>query len=210
MPRDTAAEDPSALSTPEQRAGASLATAPAAGRSLPQTLILMGVAGSGKSTLARHCADALGWTYLEGDDFHSATAKQMMASGQPLTPELRQHWVGLLCQALQQQQAQGLPTVLSYSGLIQQQRAQIRAAAATPLFVYLHGPADVLAARLRGRKAHFMPESMLHSQLATMQVPVLEPDVLWLDLRLPLEQQVKSIFQALQLTADSANTKPAN
>lgn len=210
MPRDTAADDPSASSTLAQITGPGLAAAQDVAGQKPQTLILMGVAGSGKSTLARHCADALGWTYLEGDDFHSATAKQMMASGQPLTAELRQHWVGLLCQALQQQQASGLPTVLSYSGLIQQQRAQIRAAAAAPLFVYLHGPADVLAARLRARTAHFMPESMLHSQLATMQVPVLEPDVLWLDLRWALPEQVKRIFQALQRTADSANTKPAN
>lgn len=209
MPRDTAADESTASSTPEQMTDPTSGAAPDAGGHKPQTLILMGVAGSGKSTLAKHCADALGWTFLEGDDFHSTTAKQMMASGQPLTPELRQHWVGLLCQALQQQQAQSRPTVLSYSGLIQQQRAQIRAAAAAPLFVYLHGPADVLAARLRARTAHFMPESMLHSQLATMQVPVLEPDVLWLDLRLTLAAQLKSIFQALQLTADSANTKPA-
>lgn len=177
-----------------------------------QTLILMGVAGSGKSTLARHCADALGWSYLEGDDLHSAQGKQMMASGQPLTPALRQQWVGRLCLALQQQAAQGLPTVLSYSGLIQQQRAQIRAAAAAPLFVYLYGPADVLAARLRARTAHFMPESMLHSQLATMQVPALEPDVLWLDLCLPLAQQLRRIGLALGQTTlfdDCANITPA-
>ena len=130
-----------------------------------QTLILMGVAGSGKSTLAQHCAGALGWTYLEGDDFHSDAGKQMMAAGQPLSPALRQQWVELLCQRLQQQKNQGLQTVLSYSGLIQQQRAQIRAAAAAPLFVYLHGPAAILAERLSHRSAHFMPASMLQSQL---------------------------------------------
>ncbi|MFN6262405.1 MAG: gluconokinase [Chromatiaceae bacterium] len=164
-----------------------------------QTLILMGVAGSGKSTLAQHCASALGWTYLEGDDFHSDAGKQMMAAGQPLSPALRQQWVELLCQRLQQQKNQGLQTVLSYSGLIQQQRAQIRAAAAAPLFVYLHGPAAVLAERLSLRSAHFMPASMLQSQLRTMQVPVLEPDVLWLDLQLPLSAQVKRIGIALDM-----------
>ncbi len=162
-----------------------------------QTLVLMGVAGSGKSTLASHCAGALGWAYLEGDDFHSASAKQMMASGQPLTAELRQHWVDLLCQALQQLKNHGLPGVLSYSGLIQQQRAQIRAAAAAPLFVYLHGPAEVLSQRLSQRPGHFMPVSMLQSQLDTMQAPALEPDVLWLDLRLPLVTQLSQIGRAL-------------
>jgi len=98
---------------------------------------------------------------------------------------------------LQQQKNQGLQTVLSYSGLIQQQRAQIRAAAAAPLFVYLHGPAAVLAERLSLRSAHFMPASMLQSQLRTMQVPALEPDVLWLDLQLPLSDQLKRIGIAL-------------
>ncbi|MDZ7871066.1 MAG: gluconokinase [Rheinheimera sp.] len=175
-----------------------------------QTLILMGVAGSGKSTLAQQCASALGWTHLEGDDFHSDTGKQMMAAGQPLSPLLRQQWVELLCQRLQQKN-QRLPSVLSYSGLLQQQRAQIRAAAAAPLFVYLHGPTEVLAARLRARPAHFMPVSMLQSQLDTMQAPAVEPDVLWLDLRLPVEVQLRHISRALghsDVFNDCANKMP--
>ncbi len=176
-----------------------------------QTLILMGVAGSGKSTLAQQCASALGWAYLEGDDFHSDAGKQMMAAGQPLSPLLRQQWVELLCQRLQQHKNQGLQSVLSYSGLLQQQRAQVRAAAAATLFVYLYGPAEVLAARLSARTAHFMPVSMLQSQLDTMQAPAVEPDVLWLDLRLPVEEQLRHIGRALEQTDafnDCANKMP--
>ncbi len=57
-----------------------------------QSLIIMGVAGSGKSTLALRLAEQLGWCYLEGDDFHSAEAKQMMACGTPITSEMRDQW----------------------------------------------------------------------------------------------------------------------
>lgn len=147
-----------------------------------QSLIIMGVAGSGKSTLALRLAEQLGWFYLEGDDFHSLEAKQMMASGTPISCEMRDQWVGRLCSALQDCVVKQQPVVLSYSGLIRQHRERIRQAASNPQFIYLQGSAELLAERLAQRQNHFMPVSMLQSQLATMESVEQEADVLCLDI----------------------------
>ncbi|EGM75915.1 carbohydrate kinase, thermoresistant glucokinase family [Rheinheimera sp. A13L] len=147
-----------------------------------QSLIIMGVAGSGKSTLALRLAEQLSWFYLEGDDFHSPEAKQMMASGTPISNEMRDLWVNRLCAALQNCAARQQHVVLSYSGLIRQHRERIRQAASHPQFIYLQGNAELLAKRLAQRQNHFMPVSMLQSQLATMESVDQEPDVLCLDI----------------------------
>lgn len=147
-----------------------------------QSLIIMGVAGSGKSTLALRLAEQLGWHYLEGDDFHSLEAKQMMASGRPISSDMRDQWVGRLCAALQDCAAKQQAVVLSYSGLIRKHRERIRQAALRPQFIYLQGSAELLAERLAQRQNHFMPVSMLQSQLATMESVDQEPDVLCLDI----------------------------
>lgn len=160
-----------------------------------QSLIIMGVAGSGKSTLASRLAEQLGWHYLEGDDFHSLEAKQMMASGTPITSEMRDEWVGRLCAALQDCAANQLPVVLSYSGLIRQHRERIRQAAANPQFVYLQGSVELLAQRLAQRQNHFMPVSMLQSQLATMESVEQETDVLCLD----ISQSVNELMLQVRL-----------
>lgn len=159
-----------------------------------QSLIIMGVAGSGKSTLALRLAGQLGWRYLEGDDFHSSEAKQMMASGTPITSDMRDQWVGLLCAALEECAVNHQSVVLSYSGLIRKHRERIRQAAANPQFVYLQGSAELLAERLAQRQNHFMPVSMLQSQLATMESVEQEADVLCLDISQSVQELMLQVL----------------
>ena len=163
-----------------------------------QSLIIMGVAGSGKSTLAFRLAEQLGWRYLEGDDFHSPEAKQMMASGTPITSEMRDQWVGLLCAALQECATKQQSAVLSYSGLIRKHRERIRLAASSPQFVYLQGSAELLAERLAQRQNHFMPVSMLQSQLATMEPVDQEADVLCLDISQSVDELMLPILEKIK------------
>lgn len=141
------------------------------------TLIVMGVAGSGKSTVGRLVAETLGYLFIEGDDFHSNEAKAMMASGTPLSSDLRQQWVDRLAMTLATHAAAGQPCVLSYSGLIASQRQQLREAGSQTRFIYLHGTAELLATRLAQRSNHYMPASLLQSQLDSMQSSSAEPDV---------------------------------
>ncbi|OBP15698.1 hypothetical protein A5320_10355 [Rheinheimera sp. SA_1] len=143
----------------------------------PQTLIIMGVAGSGKSTVGKLLAAELNYLFLEGDDFHSDEAKAMMASGTPLRSDLRQEWVDRLAVTLMQHAATDKPCVLSYSGLIASQRQQLREAGSQTRFIYLQGSAELLAARLAERSGHYMPASLLQSQLDSMQNSSSEVDV---------------------------------
>lgn len=44
---------------------------------------------SGKTTVAKGIADAMGWEFAEGDDFHPRANVEKMAGGHPLTDEDR-------------------------------------------------------------------------------------------------------------------------
>ncbi|MDX3774289.1 gluconokinase, GntK/IdnK-type [Chromatiaceae bacterium AAb-1] len=172
-----------------------------------RAIIVMGVAGSGKSTIGRMLAEHLNYRHIEGDDFHSAQAKNMMASGIPLANDLREQWVQALCQELQQCKEQNISCVLSYSGLISRHRQMIRAAGAAVHFFYLYGDEALLAERLQIRKNHFMPAGMLKSQLDTMQPPDAETDVTRLNITLSAEQIMQRIVAQLtdNLPNDCAN-----
>lgn len=162
-----------------------------------KTIVIMGVAGSGKSTVGQLLAQQLGWRFIEGDDFHSQQAKQMMASGIPLADELRESWVQALCNELSACKAEKQPCVLSYSGLIARHRQQIRRSADNAHFFYLQGDAMLLAQRLAQRRNHFMPAAMLQSQLLTMQSCDNEADITILDITVPAAQLVEQIKQFL-------------
>ncbi|MEH8019282.1 gluconokinase, GntK/IdnK-type [Rheinheimera muenzenbergensis] len=162
-----------------------------------RTIVIMGVAGSGKSTVGSLLAQQLGWRFVEGDEFHSPQAKQMMASGIPLAEQLRDSWVRALCAELDACKAARQPCVLSYSGLIAQQRQQIRSSADNGHFFYLQGDAAVLAKRLAQRQNHFMPAAMLQSQLRTMQSCINESDITLLDIRRPVSRLVQQITRFL-------------
>ena len=49
--------------------------------------------------------------------------------------------------------------------------------------IFLSGTAEVLAQRLAGRSGHYMPPSLLDSQLATLEPPQADEDALTLDIR---------------------------
>jgi carbohydrate kinase (thermoresistant glucokinase family) len=163
----------------------------------PQTLIIMGVAGSGKSTVGKLLAAELNYLFLEGDDFHSDEAKAMMASGTPLRSDLRQEWVDRLAVTLKQHAVADEPCVLSYSGLIASQRQQLREAGSQTRFIYLHGSAELLANRLAQRSGHYMPASLLQSQLDSMQSSSAEPDVQPFSIEQPPALLLQQILQWL-------------
>ena len=126
-------------------------------------LLVMGVSGCGKTTVAAGVAKHLGWTLLEGDAFHPPANVAKMASGTPLTDEDRWPWLrGIAAEAACHDDA-----VIACSALKRAYRDILR----PDVLVYLQGTKDLIAARLKARKDHFMPPALLDSQFATLEPP---------------------------------------
>lgn len=137
-------------------------------------LVVMGVAGCGKSTVGRELATRLGWTLAEGDDFHPVSNIVKMSSGTPLTDDDRWPWLDSITAWTAERDRAGESTVVTCSALRRVYRDRLRRAPGRTLFVHLAGSQEQLAARLTARPGHFMPLSLLPSQLATLEP--LEPD----------------------------------
>lgn len=133
----------------------------------PPLLVVMGVSGSGKSTIGALLAERLGVPFLDADDLHPITNVDKMSAGQPLTDEDRWPWLERVGEAIAA--ASGTGIVVACSALKRSYRDAIRANAPGAEFVYLDGSRELLASRLGSREGHFMPATLLDSQLAALE-----------------------------------------
>lgn len=132
----------------------------------------MGVCGCGKSSLMRHLADQMDCSALEGDLFHGEANVAKMRAGRPLDDTDRWPWLDRLGAAIGAAvRGDGL-AVAACSALKRSYRERLERASGVPLlFVLLDGDRVEFAERLAGRKGHYMPPSLLDSQLATLERP---------------------------------------
>jgi gluconokinase len=137
-------------------------------------IVVMGVAGAGKTTVARLLARRLGCALAEADDFHPPANVARMASGVPLTDEDRRPWLAAIAAWIAAQDGAGRDAVVTCSALKRAYRDVLRAASPRLLFVHLTAAPELLATRMAGRTGHFMPPSLLGSQIATLEP--LDPD----------------------------------
>jgi gluconokinase len=162
-------------------------------------ILIMGVSGSGKTTVGQALARATGATFLEGDDFHSAENKAKMSAGIALDDKDREPWLDALGTALGRSAAAHDVALAACSALKVTYRARLADAAKMPVhLIFLHGDAALLAARMRGRSGHFMPVSLLESQIATLEPPVASEDALVLDIARPLQALVDEAHEWIE------------
>jgi carbohydrate kinase (thermoresistant glucokinase family) len=163
-------------------------------------VVVMGVSGCGKSTVGRLLADALRVHYVEGDDLHPPDNVARMAAGTPLTDVDRHGWLQEVAGQLANATSQARGVVVSCSALKRSYRDQLRRAAPDLCFVHLQGPADLLRERLAQRRGHYMPPSLLQSQLDTLEPPAADERALALDIALPPQQLATEAERWLRTT----------
>ncbi|MCE9669108.1 gluconokinase [Myxococcus stipitatus] len=134
-------------------------------------VIVMGVTGAGKSTVGKALAESLGWRFLDADDLHSAANVAKMAAGIPLEDSDRWPWLAAIRAQIQEALESGEDLVVASSSLKRVHRDTLAVDSERMRWVYLHAPREVLARRMSQRHGHFMPSSLLDSQLATLEVP---------------------------------------
>lgn len=137
-------------------------------RHTPQ-IVVMGVSGSGKSTVGAQLADVLGVPFIDGDGLHPESNIEKMAAGTPLTDADRWPWLAEVGRVLRDSGESGEGAIVACSALRRAYRDAILDAAPDALFVHLTGDRDVLARRMSGRSDHFMPTTLLDSQIDTLE-----------------------------------------
>lgn len=158
-------------------------------------VVVMGVSGCGKSAVGQALAARLGVPFIEGDALHPGANVAKMAAGVPLTDDDRRGWLAAI--AAQLSAAKGTGAVVACSALKRHYRDQLRDAAPGLRLVHLSGPEPLLAQRLAARSGHYMPPSLLPSQLATLEPPALDEQALILDITEPATQLAERAAQWL-------------
>jgi gluconokinase len=139
--------------------------------SIPATtsIVVMGVSGSGKTSAAQELTRQLGWEYIEGDDLHPEANVAKMASGIPLDDEDRWPWLQRIAEVIGEREAAGTSVIVTCSALKRSYRDLLREGHPSVWFAHVQASPKVLADRLAHRTGHYMPPSLLDSQLATLE-----------------------------------------
>jgi len=164
-------------------------------------ILVMGICGTGKSTVARGLADRIGGCFIEADLYHDASSVARMRAGLPLTDDMRWGWLDRLGNAIL---AAPQRAVLACSGLSRGHRDRLRARAGEMDIVFLQGERDLIAARMNARTDHYMPASLIDSQLAVLQPPDPQAEhALWIDVSLPPARIIDIAAKALACTTST-------
>ncbi len=155
-------------------------------------IVICGVAGSGKTTIARSLATELNLPFVDADDLHSAANREKMSAGIALQDEDRVQWLDDVGKAMDQ------PVVVACSALKREYRSRLRNRHPDAVFLFLQVSRGELHNRLENRMGHFMPPSLLDSQLAIAE-PISGDE---LGTNLDGEQSVEDIVKSAQKFID--------
>ena len=163
----------------------------------PRAVVVMGVCGAGKTEIGRRLADALGWTFRDADDFHPTANVAKMRSGTPLTDEDRWPWLDALAVVLRDAVAGRGDVVLACSALARRYRDRLGLPHAVIRLVHLDDPSGVVKKRVEQRAGHFMPATLLDSQLAVLEKPAPDERPIVVDVAAEPDALVRAILSRL-------------
>ena len=162
-------------------------------------LIVMGVSGCGKTTIGQALAEHFKVPYIEGDTLHPIENVEKMRGGTPLADEDRWPWLSEIGRQLAQRSSGRSGAVATCSALKKAYRERLRAGAGQELrFVFLKCSKKELEARMAARVGHFMPASLLASQLATLEDPGGEAGTITVDGDGPHERIIEEVVRLIE------------
>jgi gluconokinase len=158
---------------------------------------VMGVSGAGKTVVGTLLADALAVPFLEGDALHPPENVRRMEQAIPLTDDDRRGWLRAIADRIAEARRTNGGLVVACSALKRAYRDVLRSADGALRFVHLTGDAGVIRLRMGQRVGHYMPASLLDSQLATLEVPGVDEHVWTFDVADPPPAIVARIVERL-------------
>ncbi|GFO04987.1 gluconokinase [Plakobranchus ocellatus] len=175
-------------------------------------IVVMGVCGSGKTTVAKELADRMQCSFRDGDEFHAQANKDKMSCGIPLSDEDRIPWLSAIHEHIKRLVQTDQSGIVTCSALKQRYRDILLSGNSSPeialglknlnakdvLFVYLHGTKAVIQERLQKRSGHFMPPSLLDSQLESLEEPSYPEKYLTVNIENTVDKAVDYILQCLK------------
>jgi carbohydrate kinase (thermoresistant glucokinase family) len=164
----------------------------------PVVLIVMGVSGAGKSTVAEALRARLGWKFQEGDALHPPANVQKMHAGIKLDDRDRAPWLAAVKAWIDARVAAGEPGLITCSALKRTYRDRLIAGRPGVRLLYLRGDPSVLEAHIEHRTGHFMPGSLLRSQLDTLEEPAAEERPIVVDVAGSVEDTVARAMEVLR------------
>jgi len=166
-------------------------------------IVVMGVAGCGKTTVGRALAERLEMPFQEGDALHPPANVAKMAGGTPLTDDDRTPWLAAVAAWIDERRRAGTGGVISCSALKRGYRQVLVGDRPDVRLVYLQGDEPLLAARLAARTDHFMPASLLASQLATLEEPAASERPIVVSAALPVARLVDTLVPLVATAASN-------
>lgn len=167
-------------------------------RKAPIAWVVMGVSGCGKSEVGMRLAQTLGARFIEGDRFHPMENVAKMSAGVPLSDADRQGWLQALRAEIEHAWDAGEQVVLACSALKRAYRDFLRGDSDAVRFVHLHGERGLIAQRMAARAGHFMPQSLLDSQLRDLEPLQRDEGGMTLDLRQSPSMLVEHVVASLK------------
>ena len=160
-------------------------------------LIVIGISGSGKTSISKMLAAQLKIDFIEGDDLHPQENIDKMKNGIALTDADRLPWLSIIKEKLLTKIIRQENFVLSCSALKVSYRDILREAGNIK-FLFLKVGEEEVSERLEHRKGHFMPKSLIHSQIETLEIPSnKEKDIIIIDASKQPQDVLKECVQSL-------------
>ncbi|MFW0111397.1 gluconokinase [Rothia sp. CCM 9416] len=163
-------------------------------------IVVMGVSGTGKTSVAHALRDELGWEFIEGDDLHPESNICKMSAGIPLNDSDRGPWLEKIASWIQEADKRKAKTLVTCSALKRAYRDVLREASPGLVFLHLTGDKDLIAERMKRRTGHFMPLSLLESQLATLEPLQEDEKGVVVDISGEMPQVLERAYAALGLS----------